>query len=148
LEIENFKSTKEKGRIVTMADLTTYELNLLIGQRAEQKEEFRAALLSDPKKALEQEFEVVIPDNIKIELHEETKNTMHLIVPMSAKDTLELTDDQLEQVGGGVSLGSNMCVAYGAPGAWHFPNANSNTLADMIAGKYIGSNSDRSDRNG
>ena len=107
-----------------MANLTTYELNFLIGKRADEKEEFRAALLSDPKKALEKEFAVVIPDNIKIELHEERKNTMHLIVPMSAKDTLDLTEDQLEQVSGGVShnpQGMGVCTAYGVPGDWNFP---------------------------
>lgn len=104
-----------------MSTLTTYELNQQIAKRASEKEEFRAALLSDPKKALENEFNVVIPDTLKIEVHLETKNTLHLIVP--ERDTLELSDDQLDQVAGGVAPANmDFTVAYGVPGAWNFPD--------------------------
>ncbi|KUO78714.1 MAG: hypothetical protein APF81_20170 [Desulfosporosinus sp. BRH_c37] len=104
-----------------MSTLTTFELNEKIAKRAIEKEEFRAALLSNPKKALENEFGVIIPDNLQIKIHQETKNTLHLIVP--ELDTLELTDDQLNQVAGGFSSNfDNYCVAYGVPGAWNFPD--------------------------
>ena len=103
-----------------MSTLTTYELNELVAKRASEKEEFRAALLSDPKKALESEFTVVIPDSLQIVVHQETKNTLHLIVP--ERDTLELSDDQLEQVAGGVVANMDFTVAYGVPGAWNFPD--------------------------
>jgi hypothetical protein len=108
---------------MTMSTLTTYELNEQIAKRASEKEDFRAALLSDPKKALENEFGVVIPDTLKIEVHLETKNTLHLIVP--EQDTLELTDDQLDQVAGGVWAGpdSKFTCVYGIPGGWTFPEA-------------------------
>ena len=103
-----------------MSTLTTYELNEKIAKRASEKEEFRAALLSDPKKALENEFGVVIPDSLQIEIHQETKNTLHLIVP--EQDTLELTDDQLDQVAGGVAAlnPNDMVCVYGVPGEWKF----------------------------
>lgn len=100
-----------------MSTLTTYELNQQIAKRVSEKDEFRSALLSDPKKALENEFGVVIPESLQIVLHQETKNTLHLIVP--ERDTLELDDDQLDQVAGGVSSGDMRCV-YGVPGKWNF----------------------------
>jgi len=105
-----------------MSTLTTYELNEQIAKRASEKEEFRVALLSDPKKALENEFGVVIPEGLQIEVHMETKNTLHLIVP--ERDTLALSDDQLDQVAGGRSQGSGNCVCvYGVPGGWEMGNS-------------------------
>lgn len=105
-----------------MSTLTTYELNEQIAKRASEKEEFRVALLSDPKKALEKEFGVVIPEDLQIKVHLETKNTLHLIVP--EQDTLELSDDQLDQVAGGIiqSTGDPVCV-YGVPGRWEMDNS-------------------------
>lgn len=111
-----------------MSTLTTYELNEQVAKRASEKEEFRVALLSDPKKALENEFGVEIPADLQIEVHLETKNTLHLIVPEKEKekekDTLELSDDQLDQVAGGRTQGSSNAVCvYGAPGRWEMANS-------------------------
>ncbi|MEG6520672.1 NHLP leader peptide family RiPP precursor [Desulfotomaculum sp. 1211_IL3151] len=100
--------------------LTTYELNQLIGKKVGENEEFRLALLNDPIAALEKEFAVKFPENIKVELHVESSNVLHLIIP--AANTDELTDDQLVDVAGGMINPGSMVVAYGiTPGIWNWP---------------------------
>lgn len=103
--------------------ISTYQLNEQIGKKAAEDEEFRLGLLSDPKGTLEKALNVKFPDSIKFEVHVETGETLHLIIP--AKNAQELTDDQLEQVAGGQQIGSaninDMCMAYGVPGGWQLP---------------------------
>ncbi len=91
--------------------LSTLELNQLIAQKAGENEEFRLALLNDPKAALNKEFEVTFPENTKVEVHVEDLNVLHLIIPVANTD--ELTDDQLEDVAGGVGPMPGLVCAYG-----------------------------------
>lgn len=97
--------------------LSTLELNQLIAQKAGENEEFRLALLNDPKSALKKEFEVEFPEDTKVEVHVESKKVLHLIIPAGSAD--ELNDDQLEDVAGGVArkpgLGGGMIMMYGVP---------------------------------
>lgn len=93
--------------------LSTLELNELIGQKAAEDEGFRLSLLSDPKSALEKELGVVIPEEMKIEVHVESMKSLHLIIPAAHTD--ELTDDDLDAVAGGVAAkpgGSEMKIMY------------------------------------
>lgn len=108
-------------------DLTTLELNQLIAKRAGENDEFRLALLNDPKAAIQKEFEVVFPEDTKIDVHVESSKVLHLIIPAGNVD--ELSDDQLEDVAGGVMAhpgsGSIIC-AYGVPNPgggpfWRWP---------------------------
>lgn len=108
--------------------LSTLELNQLIAQKASESEEFRLALINDPKSALKNEFEVVFPEDTKVEVHVESSKVLHLIIP--AANTDELTDDQLEDVAGGVMAFNpgGAVVAYGVqrpgggPGTgWNWP---------------------------
>lgn len=106
-------------------DLSTLELNQLVAQKASENEEFRLALLNDPKSAMEKEFEVTFPEDTTIQVHVENIQELHLIIP--AQKTDELSDDQLEDVAGGVmSNPGTMVVAYGvpAPGGilWRLPS--------------------------
>lgn len=106
-------------------DLKTLELNQLIAEKAGENEEFRLALLSDPKSALEKEFAVTFPEGINVQVHVENSRELHLIIP--AQNIDELSDDQLEDVAGGVAARhpGNMVVVYGvqAPGGplWKWP---------------------------
>lgn len=107
--------------------VSTYELNAMIGKRAAEDEEFRLGLLSDPKATLEKALNVKFPDSTKFEVHVETSDTLHLIIP--AKNAGELTDDQLEQVAGGMQqnfgqIDDSICMAYGVPngGGWQLPD--------------------------
>ncbi len=105
-------------------NLSTLELNQLIAQKAGENEDFRLALLNDPKSAIEKEFEVTFPEETTIQVHVENSQELHLIIP--AQKTDELSDNQLEDVAGGVTLNpGTMVVAYGviAPGGilWKWP---------------------------
>lgn len=105
-------------------NLSTLELNELIAAKASENEDFRLALLSDPKSALEKEFEVAFPEGTAIQVHVESSQELHLVIPAAKTD--ELSDDQLEDVAGGVSAHpGNMVVAYGIsnPGGllWKWP---------------------------
>lgn len=83
-------------------DLSTLELNQLIAEKANENEDFRLALLSNPKSALEKEFAVTFPEGISVQLHVENSQELHLIIPATKLD--ELSDDQLENVAGGVGV--------------------------------------------
>lgn len=93
--------------------LSTLELNEVIAKKAGEDEEFRLALLSDPRAALEKELGVAFPEDTKVEVHVENIKVLHLIIPAGNAD--ELTDDQLEGVAGGVSAKPDMRLAYGVP---------------------------------
>jgi|SRR5579871_887988 len=83
-----------------------YELDIII--KAWRDEKFRRSLLKNPKKAIEDEFSVRVPSDMEIFVHEESEQSLHLIVPSipSNFDAEELTDDELKDVIGGVlSLG-------------------------------------------
>ncbi len=79
-----------------------YELDIIV--RAWRDEKFRKSLLSDPKKAIEQEFDIAVPPDVSISVHEESDNAIHLIVPAipSNFEAGELSDDELREVIGGV----------------------------------------------
>ncbi|MDD3852443.1 MAG: NHLP leader peptide family RiPP precursor [Syntrophomonadaceae bacterium] len=95
-------------------NLTTLELNQLIADKARESDEFRLALINDPKAAIKKEFEVEFPEDTKVEVHVESIKVLHLIIP--AVNTDELTDDQLEDVAGGVmKKPGGMVCAYGVP---------------------------------
>jgi hypothetical protein len=56
-----------------------YELDIIV--KAWRDEDFRKSLLKDPKKAIEEEFDITVPEDMQIFIHEEHEDTLHLIVP-------------------------------------------------------------------
>jgi hypothetical protein len=74
--------------------ITLQELQLL----AATNEEFRAALLSDPKSALA-EHGVAIPDGVEVEVIEATPDRLPIVIPPSAEG--ELSDAALAGLSGG-----------------------------------------------
>ena len=76
---------------------TQNEMRTKIVDKATGDAEFRARLLDDPKGALEQELGVAIPASMSIEVHEESGETAHLVLPPSSK----LGESDLHTVGGG-----------------------------------------------
>jgi hypothetical protein len=81
--------------------LRDYELEIIV--KAWRDESFRLRLLKDPKNAIEEEFQVSVPGDMEICVHEENENNMHLIVPKPPEDFCsdELSDDELRDVIGG-----------------------------------------------
>lgn len=64
---------------------------------------FRARLLQNSKKTLEDIMDVTIPDGIKIRVLEETENTFYLLLPWNpdAEKTDELSEEYLNLATGG-----------------------------------------------
>ena len=74
--------------------------------------EFRARLLAEPCETIASETGVTVPAGFRIEVHEETADTGHLILPLAAN--IELGDDDLEQVSGGIDWGLPNASTYRA----------------------------------
>lgn len=79
-----------------------YELDIIV--KAWRDEPFRKALIKDPKKAIESSFNINIPSDMSVSVHEENQNTLHLIVPSVPSNFTpdDLSDDELREVIGGV----------------------------------------------
>ena len=65
--------------------------------KAGTDEDFRAALLKDPIPVVEAEIGVKMPGGLKLRVHEETNDELHLVLPAP----VELTPAQLQAVSGG-----------------------------------------------
>lgn len=50
--------------------------------RAWTDQAFKAKLLGDPKRTIEAELGVTLPEEIEIFIHEQTPTALHLILPM------------------------------------------------------------------
>ena len=68
-------------------------------------EAFRQELLSNPKGVLERELGITFPQGVNVQVHEDTSDTLHLVVPKRVPaQGSELTDAELEQVALGVPV--------------------------------------------
>ena len=76
---------------------TQSELMQQLMDKAAEDTDFRARLLSDPKLALKEAFDVNVPTDFSIVVHEDNARTAHLVLPASS----ELDDAQLQQAAGG-----------------------------------------------
>ena len=68
--------------------------------KAEEDSDFRQQLLDNPSSALKDAFDVEIPSDFNIVVHEDDARTSHLVLPASD----DLSDAQLEQAAGGISF--------------------------------------------
>ena len=91
--------------------------------KASADEGFRARLLGDPKGAIAQEFGVAMPASLSVEVHEESANTAHLILPAAGS----LTESELEAAAGGIQGG------VGGSGQVGAEKTLKNHLADRIS---------------
>ena len=78
---------------------TVEEFHDYVRNKAVESEEFRARLLADPRAVMEEELDLSIPDNFTIEVHEESANTAHLVLPPSAA----LAEEDMRTLAGGKS---------------------------------------------
>ena len=68
-----------------------------IKQRAWEDDDFRDRLLADPNGAFAEEFGADVPPGFTVEVHEDTPNTAHLVLPPAGR----LTEADLAGVVGG-----------------------------------------------
>ncbi len=76
---------------------TAEEMRARIVDKAAEDADFRARLLDDPKGALEEEMGVAIPASMSIEVHEESVETAHLVLPPDSR----LGEGDLQAAAGG-----------------------------------------------
>ena len=74
------------------------QMFMSIVERAATDADFRDGLLADPRATISREFDVTIPDGLRIVVHENDADTVHL--PLPAKPQI-LREGQLDQVSGG-----------------------------------------------
>ena len=67
--------------------------------KAQEDADFRGRLVANPNGALREVFNIEVPEDFNVLVHEDDARTAHLVLPASA----ELTDTQLEQAAGGNS---------------------------------------------
>ena len=84
--------------------LNRHDLETLIIERAWKHPEFRREFVSDPKGTIEKYSGQKLPENMKIQVHEEDANTMHMTIPMAPPNLSELSDADLERVAGGTDV--------------------------------------------
>jgi len=68
-------------------------LKVQIIQKAWKEPEFKAQLLSDPKGALKASFGIEIPDEIALQVKEETPSSYFLIIPPNPADIESSSDE-------------------------------------------------------
>lgn len=78
---------------------TADEMRRILVDKAGEDEAFRNRLLADPKSVLQQELDLELPASLSIQVHEDSAETAHLVLPPSPK----LSEAQLAQVTGGVN---------------------------------------------
>ena len=79
----------------------TYTLQDWIISIAMHDRVFREELMSNPKEALERELGISFPEEVKIEMHEDTPTTIHLVLPLKPKtgSLMEVSFAELEESG-------------------------------------------------
>lgn len=70
--------------------------------KAEEDTGFRKRLVDDPILALKEVFDIEVPKDFNVVVHQDDARTAHLVLPASP----ELTDSQLQRAAGGGICGS------------------------------------------
>ena len=65
--------------------------------KAQEDKDFRGWLVANPNSVLKEAFDIEVPADFSVVVHENDARTAHLVLPASP----ELTDVQLQQAAGG-----------------------------------------------
>jgi hypothetical protein len=81
--------------------LSRAEIETIVLENAAKHSQYRDALLADPKKTVETQLNSTLPDNVSVEVVQETPSKIFIRLPHVVAEGAELSDDDLEQVAGG-----------------------------------------------
>ena len=70
------------------------EIKSTVITKAAEDEEFRARLVADPKQVVQELTGVPLPDEITIQVHEESAASFHLVLPPDG----QLTEEEMARV--------------------------------------------------
>jgi hypothetical protein len=90
-------------------------------RRSLQDESFRQRLLADPKATIEQELGKQLPADLKVQVLEETQDTVYLVLPPSRAPG-ELSDLELDAVAGAGATGVTGPIGTGRNAVPYDPN--------------------------
>ena len=76
---------------------TQEEMRAQLVAKAAADDTFRSQLLSDPKPAIEAELGITIPEQMTVQVHENSAQTVHLVLPPAT----QLSDAELQTTSGG-----------------------------------------------
>lgn len=80
---------------------TPDEMHAHIIEKAAEDETFRSQLMSDPRTSIEGELGITIPASLAVQVHENSADEVHLVLPPPVK----LTEAELGSAAGGSSSG-------------------------------------------
>ncbi len=86
------------------------EMETALIEKCWKDPEFKKAVVSDPKGMLERHLGRSLPPDMKILIHEEDANTLHLTIPPAPSNLADLSDEDLETVAGGTEIGISTAV--------------------------------------
>ena len=84
--------------------LTRRDLETRLIEKAWKDPGFREEIIRDPRSMLERHTGQKLPKELKIYVHEEDVNTLHLSIPHAPSNMTELSDQDLEKVAGGTDV--------------------------------------------
>lgn len=64
-------------------------------EKALKDDAFRKKLADDPKGAIESDAGIKLPEDLQIEVHQETKNTLHMVLPYAPRAKAELKPEEM-----------------------------------------------------
>lgn len=81
--------------------LTREEIEAIVVENATKHPAYREALLADPKKTVETQLNNTLPENVSVEVVQESPSKIFIRLPHVVQEGAELSDEDLEQVAGG-----------------------------------------------
>jgi len=84
--------------------MTRGEMQDLLEKFSSSSPDYRKALLKNPKSVVEKQFNMSLPDNVKVKAVEESADTIYVVVPHAVAAGAELDDADLEKVAGGSTV--------------------------------------------
>jgi hypothetical protein len=106
---------------------TRFDLGKRLIVKAWKDPAFKESILKDPKGLLETQLGGTLPAQVKIYVHEEDSDTLHLCIPLAPSNVAELSDEDLARVAGGTDIVITPMVLAGV------------TAVVTVAGSAIGS---------
>lgn len=77
------------------------EMQDLLAKFSTENDEYREALLKNPRAVVQEQFKIEIPESVTIKVIQESADTVYVVLPHVVEEGAELSDADLEMVAGG-----------------------------------------------